>query len=154
TFNNSAVNYTLNNASGNVGIMGSTGILKKGTGVVTFNSSNTYSGGTTISAGTLVANSNGAFSGSTITLGDVNTTANGSSPTLFLGGGVNLSNPVVVSSNVTTGTYKIGGNTDGNSTFGGAIVQSQDLTISQVPTTGNNALNINGGIATNGNNVT
>jgi autotransporter-associated beta strand protein len=50
TFNNSSQNFTI---TGNKGIAGTTGVLKKGTGAVTLNSVNTYTGVTTVQAGTL-----------------------------------------------------------------------------------------------------
>jgi autotransporter-associated beta strand protein len=50
TFNNSSQNFTITGAKG---IAGTTGLLKQGTGKVTLNSVNTYSGVTTVEAGTL-----------------------------------------------------------------------------------------------------
>jgi autotransporter-associated beta strand protein len=50
TFNNSSQNFTI---TGTKGIAGTTGVLKQGTGTVTLNSVNTYTGVTTIQAGTL-----------------------------------------------------------------------------------------------------
>jgi autotransporter-associated beta strand protein len=50
TFNNSAKDFTI---TGTKGITGATGVVKLGTGKVTLNSVNTYSGVTTVQAGTL-----------------------------------------------------------------------------------------------------
>ena len=50
TFNNSSQTYTV---GGSFGIAGSTGVLKQGPGTVTMTSPNTYSGTTTVQAGTL-----------------------------------------------------------------------------------------------------
>ena len=62
TFNNNAYNYTI---SGPFGITGVGFLTLNGTGSVTISTSNTYSGGTTINAGTLVAsNSSGVATGS------------------------------------------------------------------------------------------
>jgi fibronectin-binding autotransporter adhesin len=49
-FNNSSKNYTLNGSSG---ITGNTGLVKNGTGSVIIKNSNSYSGVTTVNAGTL-----------------------------------------------------------------------------------------------------
>ncbi|MGA2254578.1 MAG: autotransporter-associated beta strand repeat-containing protein, partial [Thermoguttaceae bacterium] len=51
-FTNNSLNYTINSAD-SIGITGSTSVSLVGTGTVTFTGPNTYSGGTTISAGTL-----------------------------------------------------------------------------------------------------
>ena len=56
-FNNSTVNYTLGNASGVTGITGTTAIGKSGSGTVTLNGANTYTGTTSITDGTLQYNS-------------------------------------------------------------------------------------------------
>jgi autotransporter-associated beta strand protein len=50
TFNNSSQSFTI---TGIKGIAGTTGVLKQGTGTVTLNSVNTYTGVTTVQAGTL-----------------------------------------------------------------------------------------------------
>ena len=143
-------------------------LVKAGAGTMLLAGLNFYSGGTIVSAGTLVAgttdnqalpaggsaayaglaNAAGAFGmpGSTITLGDANTTANNSSPSLVIGGAFAVSHPIVVASQPTTGTYTIGGNTDNNASFGGAITLNQPLTVSQAANSGGNALTISGGI--------
>ena len=68
TVNNSAVNYTFSNASGNIGISGITGLTKLGTGLLTLNSVNTYTGPTVISGGTLNAGVAGALGTGVISL--------------------------------------------------------------------------------------
>ncbi|HYE18832.1 MAG TPA: autotransporter-associated beta strand repeat-containing protein [Tepidisphaeraceae bacterium] len=50
TVNNSALNYTF---GGSAGIGGTTALTKSGTGVLTLNSANTYTGGTVFTGGTL-----------------------------------------------------------------------------------------------------
>ncbi|RYD87875.1 MAG: hypothetical protein EOP50_20040, partial [Sphingobacteriales bacterium] len=67
TFNNSAKNYTIN-SSGNFGIAGNGALIKNGTGKVTLNTDNTYSGGTTLNAGTLVLNTASAIGTGTLTI--------------------------------------------------------------------------------------
>ncbi len=55
-FDNSAVNYSVANASGTVGISGTTALIKDGSGQVTLNSVNSYTGGTTVNGGLLKLN--------------------------------------------------------------------------------------------------
>jgi fibronectin-binding autotransporter adhesin len=56
-FNNSAVNYAV---GGTGQISGTTGLVKSGTGSLTLNNVNTYSGDTTVNGGTLILNVGGA----------------------------------------------------------------------------------------------
>ncbi len=63
-FNNTAYAYTLT-ASGGGAIGGSGAVALSGSGLVALNMANTYSGGTTVSAGTLsIGNANGSATGS------------------------------------------------------------------------------------------
>jgi autotransporter-associated beta strand protein len=102
-FNNSTKAYTIN-ASGGGGISGTSSLTKDGTNSVTINSANSYSGATTINAGTL--NLNGA-----------NTTTGA---TTLNGGTLNLGNATALS----TGPLTIGagGAKTINNTSGAAIV--------------------------------
>src|SRR5262249_41591840 len=50
-------------------------------------------------------------------------------------------------------TLTLGGNTDNTSTFSGPIYLQNDMTVSQVATTGNHALNLTGGIQGTGSSV-
>jgi autotransporter-associated beta strand protein len=59
-FNNNAVNYTLSSADA-TGIAGANGISVSGSGTVTLNGANSYSGNTTLNAGTLVLGTAGAL---------------------------------------------------------------------------------------------
>lgn len=59
TFNNSAGNYLI---SGTGSIAGTTSLVKSGSGTLTLKTANTYTGGTTLNAGRLVAGVNGAVS--------------------------------------------------------------------------------------------
>jgi autotransporter-associated beta strand protein len=57
TFNNSAKTYTISSGGG-YGITGITGVTKSGAGTVIFNTANSYTGATTINAGTLSIGAN------------------------------------------------------------------------------------------------
>jgi len=65
TVNNSLGNYAI---SGNGTLAGSGGLTKLGSGSLTLNTVNSYSGGTTVSAGTLVAGVNGAVSNGAVAI--------------------------------------------------------------------------------------
>lgn len=136
--------------------LGSGTLNKSGTGTWTLSGANSYTGITTVSAGTLVAGAS-VTSGSTspfgnsstaIVLGDAATTTNNSSPTLLNGGAYTMARPVTIANQSTSGTYSLGGNTDNTSTFSGAITINQQLTVSQIATTSTNTLSITGGITT------
>jgi autotransporter-associated beta strand protein len=84
TFNNSALNYTINSNDA-TGIATGT-LTKNGTGAVTINTANTYAGGTTFTAGTINVNNASALGTGAITI------ATGSAKTLdATGGAVTLS---------------------------------------------------------------
>ncbi len=110
-FDNSAVDYTISNASGVTGITGGTALMKSGSGKVTLSSANTYTGITSITGGTLEYSSSdnqtlsGAFTGTgtltksgagTLTLTNSGNTHSGtttiSGGTLQIGGGGRLGN--------------------------------------------------------------
>jgi autotransporter-associated beta strand protein len=127
-------------------------IIVIGGGNLTLAGSNTYTGGTTVQAGTAVAGiSNGttaygAFGPSTdaVTLGAPSGTANAS---VLTGGSFTVSNSINVASGSSANTLTLGGNTNTNSSFSGLITLNNALTVSQITTTGSNALSITGGIS-------
>jgi fibronectin-binding autotransporter adhesin len=138
-FNNSAVTYTLSNQSGNIGITGSTGLTKSGSGTAILGSINTYTGGTTVTAGILQVNVDHA-------LGN-NATAT------VAGGELKLSSVAY-----TTQALNIAGTgTDaalygtGNSSFAGAITLTNDASIG-APS--GSTLTLTGGVSPIGNSVT
>jgi fibronectin-binding autotransporter adhesin len=119
------------------GVLSNGGLTKSGTGILSLAVANTYSGGTTVSAGTLrvAANVSSGSAGplgntsSAVLLGDANTTANNSSPSLLVGGAFNVGLPVMVQNQATAGVYTIGGNTANSSTFSGLITLNQPATL-------------------------
>ena len=116
---------------------GTFGLTKNGNGLLTLAGSSSYGGVTTVSAGTVVAGvdslvaTNGAFGNATsaVVLGDAATTTNNSSPSLLIGGAFTVARDVTIASQVTSGTYAIGGNTADASIFSGAITFNQNLTV-------------------------
>jgi autotransporter-associated beta strand protein len=91
TFANSALDYVLN-GPGSMG--GNTGLLKSGKGKLTINTTNSFTGGTVIAKGEVVANAANALGTGSITFGDATTTATDSC-TLALGTGLALANPTI-----------------------------------------------------------
>jgi autotransporter-associated beta strand protein len=107
TFNNNAYNYTI---SGPYGITGSGALNVNGTGSVTISSTNTYTAGTNINAGTLIAaNTSGAATG----IGPVNINAGGLLIANNSGGNATGSGPL----NINGGTLQVG-NGDTTGTLG------------------------------------
>ena len=139
TFSNSTLGYTL---SGSGNITGASGLLKSGTGTLTLSNTNSYTGGSIISQGTVIATDSNALSTSgTITLGDAGT---GSSNTALLLGlpssSLNFSRPIVISSQG-TGTATLGrtGTGTGLVTISSALELNRNTTF-QSSTSGTLAL--------------
>ena len=101
SFTNNTVAYTINSTGSAVGIGGSTGVTLSGTGMVTFVGPNTYTGTTTLNAGTLVVSNNNSlgstsgtvapltFNGGTLryaAIGSTNTDISGRVVTISSGG--------------------------------------------------------------------
>ena len=86
-FLNSAVNYTLNSATGTPGITGASAVNVLGSGTVTFAGPNTYTGGTTVKNGTLVVNGSLGSGAVTVSGGTLNGTGTINGATAIQSGG-------------------------------------------------------------------
>jgi fibronectin-binding autotransporter adhesin len=123
TINNSTNAYTFN--GGTIG--GTANLYKTGIGAATLSVANTYTGGTTISQGTLNIGNIASLGTGTLTLGDTNTGANNISLLWSPSGNTQtVANNIVVSS-LGTGTVTIGTpvTTFINETFSGTMSLSR-----------------------------
>jgi arabinan endo-1,5-alpha-L-arabinosidase len=135
-FNNSAGDYTV---SGSGGISGSGSLTKMGSGTATLSTVNTYTGGTIVDAGTLVAgvagalpNQSVAINGGTLQLGTSIGVVNLPSLTIASGGAFDVGNNEVILSDpggsidATIRGYLENGYNGGNwnGTAGGGIITS------------------------------
>ena len=128
TVNNNTTAYAIG-GSGQIG--GPAGLLKSGTGTLTISTTNSYTGGTVISAGTvIITNANALGTSGTTTLGDINT---GTNSAAFLvnssTGATTFSRPVLVSSSG-SGAAIIGrtGTASGLVTISSALTLNRDTT--------------------------
>lgn len=115
-FNNSSVTYTIT-TGGNVGIAGSTGITKNGTGLVNLAGSNSFTGAVLINAGAINVSNSSAL-GNSIGV----TVASGAA--LQLQGGITTGSatPLTISgSGLTASPAGALDNISGNNTYSGAI---------------------------------
>ncbi|WP_338287257.1 autotransporter-associated beta strand repeat-containing protein [Luteolibacter sp. LG18] len=107
---------TLGGSLGDAGMNAS--IIKAGTGTLTLSNTNTYTGGTTVNAGTLVVTGSAPMGSGTVTL-------NGG--TLQLGGAT-VYNTIVVPTGVTANLVKSSASTlAGNLTGGGTVIESGNV---------------------------
>ena len=146
TFNNSVVNYVLSDVGTN-GILGSTGIVKNGSGTLTFTSPNSFSGAIAINGGQLnIGNSNeiGTTSGITVAFGAA----------LQLQGGATIGSiPLSIAGPGLTGNASGAlQNVSGANTYGGPIVGSGTITSSSA--TPGDGLTLTGGVNITGSALT
>jgi autotransporter-associated beta strand protein len=142
---NATFNGIIHNGSG------AFNLTKVGTGSQTMAGTSDYTGITTVQNGSLIAGANalasasGPFGNSSaaIALGDATSISSNFSPSLMIGGAFTIGRPVTVGATTdpTSGTYTIGGNTANNSTVSGALTLNQSLTLSQVAS---GTLNVSG----------
>ena len=130
------------------GYIGGGSLLKQGTAELQINTANSYSGGTTVSAGTVSAGNGMALGSGPVTLGDANTGAN--SVSLLVTNGAAITNAITVSSSI-GGTAVIGYEGGANGTFDGPIVLQHNLTIYTTNATTSYSLLMQGGITGTGN---
>jgi fibronectin-binding autotransporter adhesin len=109
-------------------LAGTTGFTKLGTATLTLSNTNTYSGGTTVSAGTIAFSNIGALGSGGVTLGDVNTASSNIGLLTDLTSGT-VARDIVVS-NQGLGTVTIGGTAGGsNLHFAGRMTLNRSATL-------------------------
>jgi autotransporter-associated beta strand protein len=170
-----AVGNLAHNTTYTGNIAGSFGLNKVGSGTFTVSGQNQFSFDAVTSpngqnmgipvivqSGTLLAGSSsnsvsGPF-GSNSTIVMIGSPGSTTSSTYFANASIQTAGPVVVGNEILTSggfgntntsayTFTLGGATDNTSTFSGPIVLENNLTITQVVTTGSNSLVLSGGIS-------
>ena len=137
-FINNAVDYTFAGADA-TGISGAANLVKSGTGIVTLNGANTFTGGVTINAGNLVLGNAGRYQPA---VGSENAVTFGASTTgtLSLGGqsiiianlttNATVGTPIVQDNNGTNATITVGNSTNASGTFAAFSRTAQTGTLS------------------------
>lgn len=139
-FTNNSVDYMFSNVGGDsAGISGSAFIVMEGTGNVTFQSANSFTGSVAINDGQLIVENGGALGSSSGV-----TVASGAA--LQLNGGINVSNSIPL----TISGTGIGGNgalvsAGGSNTYAGPITLAASATINSDPVV-TSTLTLSGGI--------
>ena len=121
-FQNKAVAYTLGSADA-VGITGTTAVTVEGGGLVTFTGTNTYTGGTTVSAGILTVSSTAALPGYA-SAGSVSTAAAATIAVRVSGAGewqAGDIDAILAHASIPSGAMLGIDTTDGNFTYGSNI---------------------------------
>jgi autotransporter-associated beta strand protein len=120
TFNNSALNYTFSGSA----ISGTTGLVKSGTGTVTFTNVNSYAGTTSVNGGTLALGATGSTGGAAGT-GAVLLSQGTTFSMADTGGHDHPSNPVQVASGASATFYSA----NLSDSYGGPISGPVDATL-------------------------
>lgn len=92
-------------ANTTTGITGSGGLTSKGSGTLTLSGVNTYSGTTTVSAGTLLIGTSGSLANTVVTVGGAGTTG---TPTLGGGGTIGGATTIAAAGSGVVGTHAVG----------------------------------------------
>ncbi len=149
-FNNSTLDYTL---GGTAGIAGAAVVNKSGSGRLTINNPNSYSGGTTLAAGRLVLGNAGALGSGAVSLNGGTLDLNGLTlaNNVALGGGAVSGNGGEISGIVSNGlTPSLTVTSDltlsGINTYsGGTTLSSGRLVMGNAGALGSGAVSLNGG---------
>jgi autotransporter-associated beta strand protein len=116
--NNGALTYNHQDTETVAGAISGTGSFTKlGSGVLNLNGNNTFSGGTTLSQGTINANSSSAFGIGTLTV-------NNNATQVVFAAGITLTNPITVSPGASSGVFASGilcGPASGSATLSGPM---------------------------------
>ncbi len=141
-FNNTSLSYTL---TGNYGIAGSTSLAMNGSGSLTIANSNSYTGGTTLSAGILNLNNSSALGIGAFTIngGEANSNAasNNAAGTTLNAGLLDLNNNLALGS----GTFTINGGTIDSAAAGIVLANGYQAWNGDFTFLGSNNLNLGGG---------
>jgi autotransporter-associated beta strand protein len=122
---NTTLSATLQNGAGSAALS----LIKNGTGALTISGNNSYSGSTTVNAGTLVVAHANAF-GSAVTAVNLGSVS-GSDSAAIMVGGYTMSRPITVQSG-SSGAATIGSSTANTGTFSGAVTINKDLSVAQI----------------------
>lgn len=142
TFDHSTVNYTLSGGS----IGGSGGISKLGTGILTLNSANSFGGGLSVAAGSVVLGNASAASAGTIS---INTGAATNASVQF-SGALTVTNPISIATG-SLGTNAVGNVGTGVVTLNGPVSISSGTALTLDSSSSNNsALDVGTGLITGG----